>query len=572
MNERTLGWVQNPSSFENLKNVVSVFESSTFIYSDILNNKIPLLVKEENLKQELINELKRKPLHMKYTLLKGKGIEKGEKRKEAKCSGIIQATITTQKGREYTDDWTADGFLRWAISIGLLTYDVDNDEVFISELGKKFINSKNKEEENKILKEAFLSYPPAVRILNLLKDGNILTKFEIGKQLGGLGETGFTSIPQDLYIQAIETAEISEKAKIRSNTEGSADKYARMICGWLSKVDLVQKIEKEVLTKIGKKEYKVSIGHSFKITLEGLKELKSSKGTSSYKKIEKIVYWQMLATKGQDRDYIRNRRATIIKAINKKPKTISEIIKALEEKDIIESEVTIRDELLVIEAIGLEVSKIKFKKEYKYNITDSIVNLKIPKNKIKKTDLLVLKDTIREKLVHLNHRYLGLIDLAYDSNSDRDFEIQTIDLLVNELEFKGLRLGESRKPDGIVYYKENGVIIDNKAYKDGYNLPIGQADEMIRYIEENKIRDEKINPNKWWENFDENVKEFYYLFISSFFKGNYKKNLELISNRTGVNGGVISVENLLYLAEKIKSEELSYSNIFKIYRNDEINL
>ena len=34
MAERTLGWIQNPSSFENLKNVVSVFSKDTNIYKE----------------------------------------------------------------------------------------------------------------------------------------------------------------------------------------------------------------------------------------------------------------------------------------------------------------------------------------------------------------------------------------------------------------------------------------------------------------------------------------------------------------------------------------------------------
>lgn len=152
----------------------------------------------------------------------------------------------------------------------------------------------------------------------------------------------------------------------------------------------------------------------------------------------------------------------------------------------------------------------------------------------------------------------------------RDFEIQTIDLLINELKFKGVRLGESRKPDVIISYGINGVIIDNKAYSTGYNLPINQADEMIRYIEENQNRDEKINSNKWWESFDEKIKDFNYLFVSSFFKGNFKNNLKHIANRTGVNGGAINVENLLYFAEELKSGRLSYIDSFKTYDNDEI--
>lgn len=568
MAERTLGWIQNPSSFENLKNVVSVFDKNTELYNEILNTKLHSLVEDLDLRNKLLSEMRKESLEMDYVLLKGHGIKSGQKRSDAKCSGIVQAAITTQGGRAYTDDWTADGFLRWGISIGLLDYDSEKDTVSITQLGKDFVYSDSEDLDKEILTTAFLSYPPAVRILTLLENGEHLTKFELGKQLGGLGEVGFTSIPQDLYIQAIELAADKDKASIRSNTEGSADKYARMISGWLSKVGLVQRIEKEVFTKIGNVEYKVKIGHSFRITLKGIKELKRARGISSYSKTDKIVYWQMLATKGKDRDYIRNRRGHIINSITNRDRTLEDIKVYLSENDIKESIATIEDELKVIEAIGLSVKHGR----NGYSIDDNIIKLAIPRTKISKTNVLELKDKVRDRLKYVDHRYLALIDLAYDGTANRDFEIQTIDLLINELKFKGVRLGESRKPDGIISYNINGVIIDNKAYSTGYNLPINQADEMIRYIEENQTRDEKINSNKWWESFDEKVKDFNYLFVSSFFKGNFKNNLKHIANRTGVNGGAINVENLLYFAEELKAGRLSYIDSFNMYDNDEIYL
>lgn len=568
MAERTFGWIQNPSSFENLKNVVSVFDFETDIHKDIIDRKIPELIKDKELRNNMLLEMHKRPLKMDYDLLKGHGISNGESRSNAKCSGIIQAAIKNQKGREYTDDWTADGFLRWAISIGLLDYDVENDQVALTELGGMYVNSDSEEKDNEILISAFLSYPPAVRILNLLESGEVLSKFELGKQLGGLGEAGFTSIPQDLYVQAIETACNEDKIKIRSNTEGSADKYARMICGWLQKVGLVQRLDKEVKTLIGTNEYRATIGHSYKITLKGFKELKRARGTSSYRKTKKIVYWQMLATKGKDRDYIRNRRGQIIKAINNKEKSLEEIKNYLVKNGIEESIRTISDELNVISAMGLNV-KITNRG---FIIDDEIIKLELPRTKISKTNVLELKDSIREKLDYIDHRYLALVDLAYDSTANRDFEIQTIDLLINELDFKGVRLGERRKPDGIISYDINGVIIDNKAYSKGYNLPINQADEMIRYIQENQSRDEKINPNMWWENFEEKVTKFNYLFVSSSFIGGFKKNLQHIADRTGINGGAIDVENLLYFAEELKSGRLKYEDSFNEYRNDEIKI
>jgi type II site-specific deoxyribonuclease len=56
------------------------------------------------------------------------------------------------------------------------------------------------------------------------------------------------------------------------------------------------------------------------------------------------------------------------------------------------------------------------------------------------------------------------------------------------------------------------------------------------------------------------------------FVGGFKKNLQHIANRTGVNGGAIDVENLLYFAEEIKSGRLTYKDSFSRYINDEIKM
>lgn len=568
MAQRSLGWVQNPSDLNKLKDVVSIFVKGSEINQKLADKLIKELVEDEVLKKEMIEALTQEEIVIKYNLLKGKGAG-GKLRKDAKCTGIVQAAIPSQSGRKYTDDWTADGFLRWAISIGFLDYNKKTDTCKISDLGKRYaLSKKDSKEEEDILIQAFLSYPPAVRILRLLKEQGHLTKFELGKQLGGLGEAGFTSIPQDLYVQALETAPSNKRTKIRSNTEGSADKYARMISGWLTKVGLVQRVSKKVTINIGKIEYTANIGHAYRITLKGIKELKRATGTSSVPRIPKIVYWEMLATKVKDRDYIRTRRAHIIECLVNKEKDIKEIKEYLKSKDMVESEITIQDEIKVIEAIGLNLQKSR----NKYSIKDTIIHLDIPREKSEKTYILELKDRLREELKYIDHRYLGLIDLAYDGNASRDFEIQTIDLLTNELDFKGMRLGESRKPDGIIFYRKDGVIIDNKAYASGYELPISQADEMIRYIEENTARDPVLNPNEWWESFDPEVKNFYFLFITSYLKNRFKNNLEYISNRTSINGGAINVENLLYFAEKVKSGEIMYEDTFGYYKNDEIIL
>lgn len=582
MPQRTFGWIQNPSSIDNLKNTVSIFVNGSEVHRNLIDVKIPFLI-EYNLVTDVelflgyIKQLSEPEIELSYEALKGRGAGK-EGRKNAKCSGIVQAVITAQKTitasndmgnfmkmkKPYTDDWTADGFLRWAISIGLLKYDNKRDVCSVSEIGKRFVNAKTGEEINEILGKAYLAYPPVIRVLSLLKEEGHLTKFEIGEKLGFIGEAGFTSIPQNIWVAAYcDEKNPVKRAKIRSDEEGSSDKYARMICSWLCGVGWVKKQSKKVESFYAGRYYICTIGQSYVITMEGIKNLKKAYGTSKAQKIPRIVFFEMLATKTHDVQYVRLRRAYIIKYINNKGRTLEQIQKYLDDKGIKESLVCIKDDLDGLKGIGLTVVESRGM----YKLTDEIANFEIPEEAaVAKTDVSVIKERVREKLYLLNHKYLSLIDLAFGGNdTDRDFEIQTIDLLTNELKYKGKRLGDTRKPDGIIYYDENGLIIDNKAYSEGYSLPRTQVDEMVRYLQENNERNAARNPNEWWKEFLPKVNAFNFVFISSIFKGRFEERLNEIYISTGVKGAVLNVENLLYLAEKLKSGEISYSASFTLF-------
>jgi len=566
---RTFGWVQEASTISALKDVVSVFIKDSEINKKLREDKIPRLISKEDGRDEFIRLLEQDKIEIPYNYLKGRGYSKarGETRATAPCTGIIQATLKGQR-REYQSDWPADSYLRWAISIGFLNYNREKDTCSISELGEKYVNATSPSSEEEALTIAFLSNPPVVRVLTLLERYGHLTKFEIGNQLGFVGEAGFTSIPQKLIVQAL-AEDPEERNEILNDVEGTSDKYARMICNWLIQLDWVQQVEKEVTEYIGGVEYTGIIPQSYILKLKGRTALKRAFGISSTNRVPKIVLWEMLATKPSDKNYLRNRRATIIEYINKKYRTIEEIQSYLKEKGFSESLSTIKDDLKGFEQIGLEVKNI----EDKYKIMDDIIKLEIPtivdKKEYEKSYISELKDIVREKLNYIPHKYLVLIDLSFDGKSNRDFEIQTIELLVNELDFNGLRLGESRKPDGIIYYSKNGIIIDSKAYSKGYSLPISQADEMIRYIEDNKIRDKTQNPTEWWKHFDDDVENFNYAFISSIFTGSFEDKLKYIASRTGVNGGAITSANLLLLAEELKSNNLSYEDTFNLFDNNE---
>lgn len=574
MAERTFGWVQEAYKISSLKRVIKLFLHDSDVNRELRSDKIPRLISEEYGRDEFIRELSEERIHIPYQHLKGRGTPRGFTRSNAPCSGIVQAALPGQR-KEYQGDWPADSFLRWGVSIGFLQYDRQSDECGLSESGERYARAGDKSrEEEDILTRAFLSYPPVCRVLLLLEGHEPLTKFEIGEKLGFIGEAGFTSIPQRLILQGLEEAgDAGERNKLLSDTEGTSDKYARTICSWLKQMGWVAQVDKTVSAVINGKEYSDTIAQAYQITLKGLKVIKHIKGTSKFAKIPKLVMWDMLATKAVDRDYLRNRRTHLLNVLQSGFRSPEYLRKYLEARGISESESTIEDDIRSFDNIGLTVCT----KQSGYKVTDTIVGLDIPaqiqSRTIAKTDFAILKDNVRKKLHYVNHKYLLLIDLGFDSSANRDYEIQTAELLTTELDFKGARLGDTRKPDVCVYYGRQGLIIDNKAYSKGYSLPMGQADEMTRYIEENKARQASINPNRWWRIFEDGVCDFYYAFVSGEFTGGFKDRLKNIWERTGVRGAAVNTVNLLLLAEELKSGRISYPMCFSYFeRNDEIKM
>lgn len=572
MANRTFGWIQNPSSTSKLRDILGLFVPGSDFHKYMVNEKLPFLASAKlfnnpNLYLEFQKILRtNKPIA--YDILKGKGAC-GESRANAKCSGLVQAALTGQQyknyivdGKEkrikkpYTDEWTADGFLRWAVSLGFLDYDYSNDTCSITKLGISLVMSQTPGEMNAILGKAFLSYPPVCRVLYLLLSQGHLTKFEIGSQLGFTDEAGFTSFPQNIWVQAYEESNSDDERKtLRTDTEGSSDKYARMICGWLEAIGWVKKRSKTVKETIGSKDYTCVIASAYEITIDGIINFHTAIGT----KQPKIVYREMLASKAPNANYLRMRRSLILEYLSTHhQQSIDDISKYLISKKIDEKYLTIQDDINGLINIGIDID---YNGKY-YNLNDKIEKL-IPYSKsvVKETtDSVVIKDRARLRLHNINHKYLTLIDYAFSGKSNcTEFEIYTIDLLVNELSFNGVHLGGTRKPDGIIYESNKGVIIDNKAYSKGFTISRGMADEMTRYIQENNDRNPERNDNEWWLNFDKKVNHFNFVFISSLFKGDIVHMLNNIKQSTGVEGCVLTAENLLYFADAIKGGKMKKS-------------
>ena len=169
-------------------------------------------------------------------------------------------------------------------------------------------------------------------------------------------------------------------------------------------------------------------------------------------------------------------------------------------------------------------------------------------------------------------KYIELLDIAYDGKRDRDFEIVTMELFREVYRFNSKLLGGGRKPDGLIYTDNFGVIVDTKAYGKGYAKSISQADEMIRYIVDNQRRDINRNPIKWWEDFPESIPEnsFYFLWVSSKFIGKFQEQLTYTANETRTKGAAINVEQLLIGADLVKKGLLDVDKISSFFDNREI--
>ena len=203
---RTFGWVQDPSDFRSLCDVVAVFDKNSDVHNRLLKRTIPELVEERDGRNRLLKALNEEPLNISYSDLVGTSFTP---RSAARCNGIIQATVSGQV-RPFIGDWPADNFVRWAHALGFVKYNYESDTFSITESGLELTHAKTEgydinPEEKKILTTAVLAYPPAVRVLKLLSEteDTHLTKFEIGKNLGFVGEDGFTSLPQNILIRSL---------------------------------------------------------------------------------------------------------------------------------------------------------------------------------------------------------------------------------------------------------------------------------------------------------------------------------------------------------------------------------
>lgn len=584
---RTFGWIQDASNLGSLCDVVAALLPGTAQNAAVLR-RVERFVPNEALRESLCALLVSGGPYP-YALLKGTGAgcqlteQQNEEllgrtpeearriahrggRGNAACSGITQASLTAQDGRPYQSDWAAESYLRLAVTLGLLTYDGERDEVRVSAAGVTVAQG-GAAEVRRTMTAVLLTYPPAVRILELLGEGPA-TKFELGGRLG-FQEAGFTSVDQGLFLAYCAACPPGERAGARNNFEGTADKYARMICSLLQQLGLVEAAPCDRQEVYGGRIYTMALTR-YSLTALGVKQLRDCKGNSRHRRPPKSVPYTMLATKAPDRMFLRFRRAQLLRCLSGgRERTLAQMQAFLAEEQVRASEQTLQDDLEGLRRMGLEIVC----RGGAYRLADQVINLTIPESRVAKPEISERKERLRGQLERVDHRYLQLIDLGVSGGrqgKDRDYEIVTAELLGRELGLGGLHLGGANRPDVIASWGRFGLIVDNKAYEAGFTISAHQKDEMVRYIDDNRFRDARRNPNCWWEQFPEEADTFFFLYVSSGFRGEYQRALADIAYRTGTHGAAITSENLLLLAERLKEGTLTTDDLPALFRDEEI--
>jgi len=573
MKNRAKGWIQDPGSLENLISVVECFDHNTSTHQNLIN-KIQELVLQQDGRQTLIDQLNSRNGYNNYPKISYRNLvgTAFTPRSNARCNGILQALIPGQR-RAFISDWPANNFLRWAETFGFVQYYPEDDSYSITDFGLRLTQSVNLEAKFNIIKEALLQYSPVTRILELLynqyvtnPDNPLLTKFELGRELGFRGEEGFTTYPQHLVVQTIFLYP-SQKNEILTNWEGSSDKYARMICGWLShsQIRWIEQQPKTVTINIDVQTYTADIQQSYKITILGIKAFQLSRARSRHRRIPKRVYFEMLATKSSDKDYLRTRRAFIIQYLNNW-RSLQQIQTHLKRNGINDVPLeVIQDDVMNLKRIGLSVN-INSRNEFK--ISDNIIELHIPPLSIPRlipSFVTQIKNELSSQIRYLEHSFFDLVDLSFDSKQNRLFELRIVELLNLMNDFRAVHLPGGNRPEIIAYspinMPINGVIMDAKAYGKGFNIPNSERDKMIRYINEYNQRNPALNRNRWWERFQAPnypVNPIKFCFVSGDFIGKFLNQVRYIFTQTGNQGGVITSKVLILKVDNVLNPHTTY--------------
>lgn len=565
--DRTFGLGQDVS--QNLSDVVKVaalFVSDSDIHKKLINGGLKKVTLDEGAPEELYNELlssldKQMLSHKQLVSLKSKY------GRSSFASGLIRAIFPGQRSA-VIGDWPATNYLSVAVGMGLIDLDYSKDLYFITDLGKEAVEllDSNSEKINSFMLNRLYEYPYAawlIRLVNTDKSKKF-TKFDMGDNFGFIDEPGFISLPEDLFVDGLLDAKADNNKKlaktIKSNFESTADKYMRWLAGTLVNYGLLKKDVKVTKKIINNKSISIK-QKAYKVTMKGLSSLNIVNGGSSHKRTVKRVRWEYLAPRAENALKRKTARALMLKFMSESANGISSE-KLSEKINKIQPSLKVIPEQIIDDAKGLNRIGIEIEiKENKLILKDKLYDFVIPVKKnftFKHTEADNVKTKILPKVKHINHRYLQAIDIAFKNKTtnqeNTQLEILSTELFIKEAGFSGSHMGGSNKPDGFAFDDNTGWIIDSKAYHEGFPVRAHNTDPMGRYINQYRERNDR---SMWWKSIPEDLKNTHFVYVSSYFIGNYEDQIKDFEIRNNMTGGLVEIAKLILLADKVKGDEIS---------------
>lgn len=489
------------------------------------------------------------------------------------ASGLVRAIYPGQK-KLVIREWPASNYVSLAVSMGLLDIDYAKDAYYITELGIKAVklDESNDESNDEAIKtfllERLYEYPYAAWLIRLLNENpsKKYSKFELGDNFGFIDEPGFISLPKEMYVEGIlEAKAMGDKEaakKIKSNFESTSDKYMRWLAGVLAEFKLVKQETESITREMGGKTVKASYP-VYKLTTKGRQALNIVNGGSSHARSKKRVRWEYLAPKVENADRRKTARALMLKYLSesKSGLTAAELSEKINEVEpsIQSYPEQVQDDIKGLNRIGIEIAT---KSNGKFILKEELYDFVIPVKKnhtfgISEADKI--KRVIKPRLKNVDHRYLQAIDIAFKKSTTNQentlLEVLSTELFTKEMNYTGVKLGGSNKPDGFAYDDHDGWILDSKAYHNGYAVTRHNTDAMARYISQYRNRNDS---STWWKNLPDDLESTQFMYISSKFIGKYQEQLKDFEVANSMQGSTMAIGRLILLAERVKSGKLDH--------------
>ncbi len=469
---------------------------------------------------------------------------------------------------EITDE-ILESYLIHLITVGLLDYNINQDTVMLSETGKEVaeVNRLYKDVEPHLLynqyNEALFRNQTNVDYLHVLyKAEEPLSQFETSFELFKNNDIDLNSFTLNkLKREIIKLIEKEELIKddlnmIIKNLELNADTYARTISEWFITTGLVRETKKKIKIddyisfeipayELTDKAENFLISEKFhpaeKIDLPNLHVNKMKPNIVD----EKYIYMQIFK-------YIENEKNKV---------GINEIEKHLKDKGIIIDKKKIK--AFVDHFIDLDIFRQNITTRFK-STTQSTIDLIDDYAAVSPNLALKVKKELKDLGINEN---LKLIDYSFNSQYSKEFEELTCDLLIDEAKLTAKPIETIPGPDSIVEEGITGVIIDNKSSDKEFSLTKNYRDQMNSYLTDAKIKDDSIS--KWWKEFDSDIQEYLFLFVTNGVTKNVKKQAGQLMTISGNKGAVLSAKNLLIYLDGVKNNRIDKYELINKMNNKE---